>query len=131
MATQKFDIGGLLPEGSKVENVSIKAPEDPDDKAARLRREFWSFVVKELVAYAVAYLFLILIGVYCCFVVASHGVVSAEARAVFPAEDATRVDVSLRPGETATVASGPAAADVTCGRAAAIVTVAERAPLLF
>ena len=84
MATQKFDIGGLLPEGSKVESVSIKAPEDPEDKAARLRREFWSFVVKELAAYAVAFLFLSAIGGYCCFVVARNGVVSAEARAVFP-----------------------------------------------
>ena len=84
MAAQKFDIGGLLPEGSKVENVSIKAPEDPEDKAARLRREFWSFVVKELAAYAVAFLLLVMIGGYCCFVVARHGVVSHEARAVFP-----------------------------------------------
>ena len=84
MAAQKFDIGGLLPEGSKVESISIKAPEDSEDKAARLRREFWSFVVKELVAYVVAFLFLIAIGVYCCFVVARHGVVSPEARAVLP-----------------------------------------------
>jgi hypothetical protein len=84
VATQKFDIGGLLPEGSKVESISIKAPEDPEDKAARLRREFWSFVVKELAAYAVAFVFLATIGGYCCFVVARNGVVSAEARAVFP-----------------------------------------------
>jgi hypothetical protein len=84
VATQKFDIGGLLPEGSKVENVTIKAPEDPEEKAARLRTEFWSFVVKDLAAYAVAFLFLIVIGGYCCFVIARNGVVSAEARAVFP-----------------------------------------------
>ncbi len=50
----------------------------------RLRREFWSFVVKELAAYAVALLFLIVIGGYCCYVVAQHGVVSPEARTVFP-----------------------------------------------
>ena len=84
VAARKFDIGDLLPEGSKVESVSIKAPEDPDDKAARLRREFWSFVVKELAAYLVAFLFLVVIGGYCCFVVAHHGVVSPEARVVFP-----------------------------------------------
>ena len=40
-------------------------------------------MVKELAAYVVAFLFLILIGGYCCFVIARHGVVSAEARAVF------------------------------------------------
>jgi hypothetical protein len=84
VAAQKFDIGALLPEGSRVESVSIKSPEEPDDKRARLRMEFWSFVVKELAAYLIALLFLIVIGAYCCFVVARHGVVSAEARAVFP-----------------------------------------------
>ncbi|HEU5117752.1 MAG TPA: hypothetical protein VFT74_14090 [Isosphaeraceae bacterium] len=84
MAGQKFDIGGLLADGSRVENVNIKAPEDPEDKVARRRREFWSFVVKELAAYVVAFLFLIAIGGYCCHVVAHHGVVSQEARTVFP-----------------------------------------------
>lgn len=84
MAAQKFDIGGLLAEGSKVKSISIEAPEEPEDKAARLRREFWSFAVKELAAYAVAFLFLLVIGGYCCFVVARHGVVSPEARAVLP-----------------------------------------------
>jgi hypothetical protein len=41
-------------------------------------------VVKELAAYPVSFLFLGAIGGYCCFVVARNGVVSAEARAVFP-----------------------------------------------
>ena len=84
MSIPKFDIGALLPEGSKVEGLNIKAPEDPEDKAARLRREFWSFAVKEIAAYAVAFLFLNMIGGYCFAVVAWHGVVSPEARAVFP-----------------------------------------------
>ncbi len=84
MPDKKFDIAHLMPEGSKVETFSIKAPEDPQEKAARLRREFWSFMVKELAAYAIAFLFLVVIGGYCCYVVARHGVVSPEARAVFP-----------------------------------------------
>lgn len=84
MARQKFDIGGLLPEGSKVESVSIRTPEDPQEKTARLRREFWAFVVKDLAAYTIAFLFLIMIAGYCCFVVARYGVVSPEAHAVFP-----------------------------------------------
>ena len=84
MALPKFDIGGLFPEGSKVESIVIKAPEDPDVRVARLRQEKWSFFVKELGAYLIAFLFLIVIGGYCCFVVARHGVVSPEARAVFP-----------------------------------------------
>lgn len=81
---RKLDLGAFLPEDSKVKGIHIEAPEDPDDKAARLRREHWSFVVKELAAYIVAFLFLIAIGGYCCFVVTHHGVVSPEARAVFP-----------------------------------------------
>lgn len=81
---KKLDIGGHLPDGTQVESIHIKAPEDSEEKAARLRREFWSFVVKELVAYVVAFLFLIVISVYCCYVVAHYGVVSAEARTVFP-----------------------------------------------
>jgi hypothetical protein len=84
VAARKFDIGVLLADGPRVESLSIKAPEDPEDKAARLRREFWSFLVKEPVAYGVAFLFLVAIGGYCCYVVARHGVVSAEARTVFP-----------------------------------------------
>jgi hypothetical protein len=84
MPSQKFDIRGVLPEGSKVESISINSPEDPKDKAARLRSEFWSFMVKELSAYAVAFLFLIVIGGYCCVVIARYGVTSDEARTVFP-----------------------------------------------
>ena len=84
MAAQKFDIGSLLPEGSKVETVVIKTPEDPGDKAARLHNERWSLWIKELAPYVVAYVFLIAIAVYCCGVVVIHGVVSPEARAVFP-----------------------------------------------
>jgi hypothetical protein len=84
VAARKLDIGPLLPEGSKVESISIKAPEDPEEKAARLRREFWSFAVKELAAYVIGFFFLVVIGGYYCFVVARYGVVSAEARAVLP-----------------------------------------------
>lgn len=73
-----------MPQGSMVKDITIKAPEDPEDKSARLHREYWTFVVKDLTAYAIAFLFLIVIGGYCCFVVARHGVVSPEARAVFP-----------------------------------------------
>ena len=45
----------------------------------RLRREFRSFVDEELAAYIVAFVFLVVIGGYCCVVVARHGVVSPEA----------------------------------------------------
>jgi hypothetical protein len=54
LALPKFDISSLLPDGSKV------------------------------AAHVISYLFLIVMGSYCCFVVAHHGVVSQEARTVFP-----------------------------------------------
>ncbi len=84
MASKQFDIADLIPKGSKVKGLSIETPEDAEDKAARLRREFWTFLVKDLAAYFVAFVFLIVVATYCCFVVARNGVVSAEARAVFP-----------------------------------------------
>ncbi|HWE37925.1 MAG TPA: hypothetical protein VG406_15250 [Isosphaeraceae bacterium] len=84
MAVPKLDIGPLMPKGFELDSLTIKAPEDPDEKAARLSREKMSFVVKDLAAYVVGFLFLIVIGGYCCFVVARYGVVSPEARAVLP-----------------------------------------------
>jgi hypothetical protein len=84
VAQPKFDIGGWFPEDMKLESLNFKAPEDPDDKAARLLREKWSFFFKELGVYFLSYLFLFAIGGYCCFVVIRYGAVSQEARAVFP-----------------------------------------------
>jgi hypothetical protein len=80
----KFDIGALLHEESKVEHLEIKSPEDPDDKALRLRKEFWSYLVKDLAAYLISYVFLLLIGLYCLYVVARYGVASSEAKLVLP-----------------------------------------------
>ena len=84
MAEQEIDFRATLPPGSKVKNITIEGKEDPQDKKLRLRREFWSFLVKELAAYVVSFAFLILIGGYCCFVVVRNGVASVEARTVFP-----------------------------------------------
>jgi hypothetical protein len=81
---KKFEIGAFLPEGSKVKKIEVEAPEDPDDKALRLRKEFWTWVVKDLTAYAVSFLFVLIIGLYCFFVVARYGVASAEAKLVLP-----------------------------------------------
>jgi hypothetical protein len=78
------NIFGFIAKGSKVTSFTIAAPEDKQDKEARLQREFWTFFVKDLSAYAVAWLFLVVIGAYCCIEVARYGVTSNEARAVFP-----------------------------------------------
>ena len=84
MPSKRFDLGDLIAAGMKIRGFTVESPEDPEDKSARLRQEFWSFLVKDLTVHAVAFLFLLLIGGYCCYVVARNGVVSAEARAVFP-----------------------------------------------
>ncbi len=83
MTKSNFDVNVLIQKGSKAK-LTIEPPEDPDDKAAQLRQEFWTYVVKELLAYGVGFRFLIGIGGYRCYVVVHHGVVSAEARMVFP-----------------------------------------------
>ena len=67
-----------------IKSIVIEAKEGPDDKKARLSQEKWSFFIKELAAHVISFSFLIMIGGYCCFVVALHGVVSPEARTVFP-----------------------------------------------
>jgi hypothetical protein len=84
VALPKFDVAGLFPEGMKVDTLTIRAPEEADVKAARLSQEKWAFFVKELGAHFISFLFLIVIGCYCCFVVTRYGVISQEARAVFP-----------------------------------------------
>ena len=41
-------------------------------------------MVKELIAYLISFAFLLAIGGYCCLVLIRHGVLSAEAKTVFP-----------------------------------------------
>lgn len=81
---QKFDIGRYIPDGSKVDDFHFKTPEDVDDKAARLIRESWSFLVERLAVYVFGYMFLTVISAYCSYVIASHGAVSPEGKAVLP-----------------------------------------------
>ncbi len=84
MAQENFNFRGTLPGGSRVDTITIKGKEDPAEKRLRLRQEYLSFLIKELAAYLVSFLFLIAIGGYCCLVVVRYGVTSAEARVVFP-----------------------------------------------
>ena len=81
---RKFDLGPLLPEGRVVKKIEVEAPEDEADKTLRLRKDWWSFVVKDLGPYVLSFLFVLLIGLYCLYVVAHHGVASAEAKLVLP-----------------------------------------------
>jgi hypothetical protein len=79
---KKFDVGGLLPQDASIKEIKIEAPEDPDGKKLRLRKEFWTWVAKDLAAHAVSFLFVLIIGIYCFAVVARYGVASPEAKLV-------------------------------------------------
>ena len=67
-----------------IESIVLKATEDADERALRLLKERWSFFTKELTIYYASFLFVFLVGGYCCFVIIRHGPVAAESRAVFP-----------------------------------------------
>ena len=84
MAARKFGLSDLPITRLEVESILLEAPEDSDDKAARLHRERWSFLVERLAVYLFAYLFLSVISLYCCYVVARYGFESPEGRRVFP-----------------------------------------------
>ena len=80
----KFEIGKFLPEGSRVKSLSVEAPEDLEDKKARLFRERWSFLAKEVAMYCFIYVFLFCVLFYSFFVVAKYGSASPEAKNVLP-----------------------------------------------
>jgi hypothetical protein len=78
------DITSFVHDEARIKEVKIESPEDPDDKKLRLEKERWTFYVKDLAAYVLSFLFVLLIGLYCLFVVARYGVASAEAKLVLP-----------------------------------------------
>ena len=63
---QHLDLGKLL--DPKKVNFEIKTPEDPAEKDHRLRKEFLSFVIKDLSAYVLAILIVIVVLIYCFMV---------------------------------------------------------------
>ena len=61
-----FDLGKQFdPKKFKVE---IKTTEDPTEMEHRLRKEFFSFVVKDLCAYGIAILIVLVVLIYCFIV---------------------------------------------------------------
>jgi uncharacterized RDD family membrane protein YckC len=60
---KSLDLGKLLdPKRVKFE---IKTPEDPAERDHRLRKEFLSFLIKDLSAYVIAVLIIIVVLIYC------------------------------------------------------------------
>lgn len=78
------DLAQILSEGAKLEERKIKGPEDPADQRLRRRKDFLLFLVKDLLAYMVAFTFIVAIGIYCFVIVIKHEAASEEAQKVWP-----------------------------------------------
>jgi hypothetical protein len=70
--------------GLKVTSVEIEGPEDPEDKRLRRRKDFLLFLVKDLLAYLVAFTFIIAMAIYSFVILSKHGAASEEAQKVWP-----------------------------------------------
>jgi hypothetical protein len=75
---------GLPLQGARIEELTIRGPEDPEDKRLRRRKDFLAFLVKDLLAYLVAFLFIGAIGIYSFYILIKHGATSEEAQKVWP-----------------------------------------------
>ena len=79
------DFAEILTRGVRIEELKIKGPEDPEDKRLRRRKDFLLFLVKDLLAYLVAFTFIGAIGIYCFIILIKHGAaISEEAQKVWP-----------------------------------------------
>jgi hypothetical protein len=60
------DIAKILARKDLVVDLGLKTPEDPDEKAQRLKKEMIGHYVKDIGIYVVCYLFVGFMGI-CCF----------------------------------------------------------------
>ncbi len=78
------DLGEILRRDACLETLEFKGPEDPEDKRLRRRKDFLAFLVKDLLAYLVAFSFIGAIGTYCFVILLRHGATSEDAQKVWP-----------------------------------------------
>lgn len=71
-------------QGLRATNFSAERLDTPEEEAHKRRKDFLSFIVKEIAALVIALLFVAVIGAYCCYVVGAYGVTSPEAKQVLP-----------------------------------------------
>ncbi|MCA1684600.1 MAG: hypothetical protein LC745_01160 [Planctomycetia bacterium] len=71
-------------QGLKATSFSAERLDTPEEEAHKRKKDFISFLVKEIAALVMALLFIAIISTYCCYVVAAHGVTSPEAKQVLP-----------------------------------------------
>jgi hypothetical protein len=81
---EPIDVIGSLIRGTRIKRLEIEGPEEPEDKRLRRRKDFLAFLVKDLLAYIVAFGFISAIGTYCFVVLLKHGAASEEAQKVWP-----------------------------------------------
>jgi hypothetical protein len=78
------DLAQILTEGATLDELKIKGPEDPEDQRLRRRKDFLLFLVKDVLAYLVAFTFIIAMAIYSFVVLIKHGATSEEAQKVWP-----------------------------------------------
>ncbi len=79
-----FDLREILTKGVKLKKLEFEGSEEPEDKRLRRRKDFLAFLVKDLLAYVVAFGFIGAIGIYCFVILLKHGAASEEAQKVWP-----------------------------------------------
>ena len=67
-APKKLDFNELLHQGDVKVDLQVKTAEDEKEKTLRLRKDFYSFLVKDLAPYVMAMLFVFAMGGYCFWV---------------------------------------------------------------
>jgi hypothetical protein len=64
-APKKVDLNEVFHQSEVKVDLQVKTAEDEQEKKLRLRKDFLSFLVKELAPYVMAILFVSAIGFYC------------------------------------------------------------------
>jgi hypothetical protein len=68
-----LDFNDVLQKGEVKVDLQVKTAEDDQEKTLRLRKDFLSFLVKDLAPYVMAILFVLVMGGYCFVVLNRSG----------------------------------------------------------
>ncbi len=62
---RKLDVNEILQREGMHAELSIKTPEDDAQKEQRLKIDFYTFIVKELCPYVLAFMIVLAVAIYC------------------------------------------------------------------
>lgn len=75
---------GAMFQGVRMTSLQAERPPTTEEEDHRRRKEMIAFYVKEVAVYALALIFILVMGGYSCIVVAARGVTSPEAGQAMP-----------------------------------------------